>query len=251
MAFVHSPKVVTDGLVLYLDAANTKSYPGSGTTAYDLTNSSYTGTLTNGPTFQSNNCGTIQFDGVNDYIDFSTNASRFAGLLVGTYSVWFRVTNPQNGGTLITVAEGSDPMIMSIGRSRRYTSGSIIIDDDDGGSSGPTVAGYESGSVTNNTLYMDGIWHNAVLVCETNANKVYVDGRQITMTYTIGSANVGNFMFPASVNVMNFGRSYENASGNAQTYFSGEIGLAMMHSKPLSATEILQNYNATRSRFGV
>ena len=69
MAFNYSPNIITDGLVLYLDAANTKSYPGSGTTWRDLSKSQLNGTLTNGPTFNSSNGGSIVFDGVDDYVN--------------------------------------------------------------------------------------------------------------------------------------------------------------------------------------
>ena len=69
MAFSYSPKIVTDGLVLYLDAANNRSYPGSGTTWTDLSRGGNNGTLTNGPTFNGANGGSIVFDGTNDFID--------------------------------------------------------------------------------------------------------------------------------------------------------------------------------------
>ena len=69
MAFNYSPKISTDGLVLCLDAANTKSYSGSGTVWSDLSRGGNNGTLTNGPTFNSGNGGSIVFDGVNDYVD--------------------------------------------------------------------------------------------------------------------------------------------------------------------------------------
>ena len=68
MALVHSPKIVTDDLVLYYDAANTKSYPGTGTTWTDLSGNGVTGTLVNGATFNSGNGGYIVFDGANDYV---------------------------------------------------------------------------------------------------------------------------------------------------------------------------------------
>ena len=68
MAFRYSPKIVTDGLVLALDAANHKSYPGSGTAINDLTANNTNGTLTNGPTFNSGNAGSIEFDATNDFI---------------------------------------------------------------------------------------------------------------------------------------------------------------------------------------
>ena len=63
-----SRKLVTDGLILYIDAANSKSYPDSGTTWFDLTSNNNNGVLTNGPTFDSANGGSIVFDGVDDYV---------------------------------------------------------------------------------------------------------------------------------------------------------------------------------------
>jgi hypothetical protein len=68
MAFYYSPKIVTDGLVLYLDAGNQLSYPGSGTTWTDLSRSQTNGTLVNGPTFNTGSLGSIVFDGVDDFL---------------------------------------------------------------------------------------------------------------------------------------------------------------------------------------
>ena len=69
MAFNRGPKIVTQGLVLALDAASNNSYPGSGTTWKDLSGNNNTGTLVNGPTFSSANGGTFILDGSNDYIN--------------------------------------------------------------------------------------------------------------------------------------------------------------------------------------
>ena len=68
-----TPRIITDGLVLYVDAANTKSYPGSGTVWTDLSPTQITGSLTNGPTFNSANGGSIFFDGTDDIVDLGTN----------------------------------------------------------------------------------------------------------------------------------------------------------------------------------
>ena len=76
MALAHSPRIVRDGLVLYFDAANTKSYPGSGTTWYDLSGNEKHGTLINEPTFQSHNLGCFQFDGTNDRISFNSTFTK-------------------------------------------------------------------------------------------------------------------------------------------------------------------------------
>ena len=75
MSFNYSPKIVTDGLVLYLDAANTRSYPGTGTTWTDLSRSSLPTPLYNGPTFNSTNGGSIIFDGIDDYAEVQRNVA--------------------------------------------------------------------------------------------------------------------------------------------------------------------------------
>ena len=68
MAFFHSPNIVTEGLVFCYDAGDQISYPGTGTTWTDIVGSS-NGTLTNGPTFDTGNGGSLKFDGANDYVD--------------------------------------------------------------------------------------------------------------------------------------------------------------------------------------
>jgi len=83
MATKYSPKIVTDGLVLSLDAANNKSYPGSGTTWSDLSGNGNTGTLTNGPTFSNTNLGSIVFDGVDDYGTIDSKPERSTGIRLG------------------------------------------------------------------------------------------------------------------------------------------------------------------------
>ena len=73
MGLSHSPSIITQNLVLCLDAANSKSYPGSGTTWYNLIPGGVNGTLTNGPTYSSANGGVIALDGVNDYISLTNS----------------------------------------------------------------------------------------------------------------------------------------------------------------------------------
>ena len=75
MALSHSPRIVTDGLVLCLDASDPQSYSGSGNTWSDRSGNGSNGTLTNGPTFDSDNKGSLVFDGVNDYINFGNPSS--------------------------------------------------------------------------------------------------------------------------------------------------------------------------------
>jgi hypothetical protein len=88
MALQHSPRIVTDGLVLCLDAANPKSYPGSGITWGDVSGQNHTGTLTFGPSYSVSNGGTISFDGSNDYVSTTFNTA----LADFTICCWFRKT---------------------------------------------------------------------------------------------------------------------------------------------------------------
>ena len=81
MATLYAPRIVTDGLVLCLDAGNRKSYPGSGTSWVDMSGNNNTGTLTNGPTFGGGNGGSIVFDGVNDFVNFSNYLWSYGVLL--------------------------------------------------------------------------------------------------------------------------------------------------------------------------
>ena len=70
MGVFAGPEIVEDGLVLALDAGNTKSYPGSGTTWTDLSGNGNNGSLVNGVGYNSGNLGSLSFDGVNDYVNF-------------------------------------------------------------------------------------------------------------------------------------------------------------------------------------
>ena len=72
MSLSHSPKIVTNGLVLCLDAADQKSYPGTGTTWFDRSGNGNNGTLIGGVGYNSTNAGIIVFDGINDNVSFST-----------------------------------------------------------------------------------------------------------------------------------------------------------------------------------
>ena len=88
MGLSHSPRIVTDGLVLCLDAANSRSYPKTGTTWTDRSTSGNNGTLTNGPTFDTNNGGSIVFDGSNDSVVTSDFDLDYISIFT-----WFKPTN--------------------------------------------------------------------------------------------------------------------------------------------------------------
>ena len=101
MAISRGPKIVTNGLVLALDAADRNSYLGSGTTWTDLRGNNNTGVLTNGPTFNASNRGSISFDGINQCVVVNSNAS-ILPTTAYTKVAWFYATNFATGNNIIS-----------------------------------------------------------------------------------------------------------------------------------------------------
>ena len=225
MAFSRGPSIVTDGLVLALDAANHKSYPGSGTTWYDLSSSKNTYTLTNSPTFDSGNGGSIVFDGADDYATSSAPLSAGAS----TYSIeacWkahslkTQVIWEQNSSTLIT--------------GKRVCM--ILLSNGKGGFNGQSADFHSSVPYSINT------WYHWVITVDTNLGsnqiKIYVDGSFYVQGNPSSTLNAG-------ADEATVGHKIPADSEE----FDGNIALIRVYNKVLSATEITQNYNALKSRF--
>ena len=242
MAFNYSPRVITDGLVLYLDAANTRSYPGVGTTWTDLSRSGYTGTLTNGPTFNSGNGGSIVFDGVDDYI---VNSS-FPTTNIYCISLWVKPTILVNSSSTIKsliqlryqAAAGNFAWYIAFGASTILVSNEYITITDASNNRRTCVA--DGGSLLANT------WYNLVFNFESSAYKIYVNN---TLKTTVNSP-AGNVTLLTNPNRLYL--STLDGDGAAPRVFSdASIAQTLIYNRALSTTEILQNYNATKGRFGL
>jgi hypothetical protein len=229
MGFSRGPKIVTDGLVLALDAGSKKSYPGSGTTWKDLSGNGNTGTLVNGPTFDSGNGGSIVFDGVNDYVN--EQASDSFGISNDiSLECWFSTT--KSYGTNSSTTAGR---IINLHQSDPGTNISIQV-----GSDG--LGFFHRGS---NQFYADNIpvntgsWIHGVVVVDENNTKLY---RNTLVAVNVTTSNLFTFSsYPLIIG------SFEGST----RFFEGNLGIAKIYNRALSAEEILQNYNATKSRFGV
>ena len=233
MGLAHSPSIVIDGLRFCLDAANTKSYPGSGTTWTDISGKNHDGTLTNGPTFSSDNGGCIVFDGANDHIgmlgtatDLGINdtSSSFS------FSVWFK-TGVTSEKYMFDNFDGSTQDI-----SCRLDGGELELYLR--GSSGGIVNAVRYGSYTLNA------WNNAVYNFDSSTSPdtftAYVNGIN---TGTSTSHFSGNFESGS-----NFRIGMRPAGGGQ---FSGRIACARLYNKSLTEAEVKQNYNALKGRFGL
>jgi hypothetical protein len=220
--------IVTDGLVLYLDAANTKSYPGTGTSWLDLSKNGNNGTLTNGPTFSSLNGGSIVFDGSNDIISVNSvvptgDSSKSIFMVfkstttISTRQWLFYSGTETNGGRFALEIEGSKFTF-------NFYNSAIQ----------PTI-------LTTDTWYYGGVTYNSI----TKQLLIYLNGvLQSTTTFplTIGP----------NVTYLNTGVNATNYIGNifnASIPMNGNISLTQVYNRTLSDSEVLQNYNATKFRY--
>jgi len=221
------PNITTNGLVLCLDAADPLSYPGSGTTWRDLSGNGKNGTLQNGPTFDSANGGSIVFDGINDVVNFGTG-NTFFPLPQFTIDIWFK-----SGGTVPVT--GTRPGLFGFTYGLRAILYSTYLN-----------FGVDNGTDLNqiSTLgtipFMSGEWFNVVFYHTGTELGIYVNGilnRSVSRTWS------GTSRWPT--NSWHLGRD----NNNSYQFFKGEIPIYRMYNRVLSADEILQNYNATKTRF--
>lgn len=222
MSLFHSPQIITEGLVLHLDAGNPRSYPRSGTAWRDLSRRGSDGTLTNGPTFSAANGGGVVFDGTNDHILLPN------GLLSGT------------GNFTIN----------------QFLSGT--------GTAGTTFGNYLAGNLqvfwgtnaigmwlNNSSTYLGTSPWNTTLPEYTTAPVMITALRSGTTTrfYINGVLKkTGSSSDTIGATSAQF-RIGTNTIGTEQ--FNGRIFITQVYNRALSDTEITQNFNATRGRFGV
>jgi hypothetical protein len=227
----HGPKVVTDGLVLCLDAGNSKSYPGSGTTWTDLSGRSNNGTLTNGPTYSSVSGGSLVFDGTNDFVNLGTPPVITGRQVPLTICGWARantftstrvlwgVYNQEAFGQLYSMIRTDNGIL------KYFTSNS--------------TGGFQSNGTFTPSI---NTWNfYAVTVSGTLSSPsvtIYLNNSSETFSYsTLTSSPDLSIRF--CIGADSFPRSFWN----------GNISNVMWYNRALSTQEIQQNYNALKSRY--
>jgi len=228
MGIFYNPKIVTDGLVLCLDAANKRSYPGTGTTWSDLAGAN-DGTLTNGPTFDSDNGGSIVFDGSNDYVNFGTHA------IPSTITVEFWVSlDAITGVHTSSFLAGHENSIGGSYRINYSNSGISWVCCTTNNSWYSTGTNVNSSSLSTSSK----IYH-VVGTYDGSNNKIYIDGA-LNATGANISGNIrsvaGNYTLskPSAVNL---------------NYFKGKIYSNRRYNRALTADEVRRNYEATKGRY--
>ena len=222
------PPIVTEGLVLNLDAGLVSSYPKTGTTWKDLSGNGYNGTLVNGPTYNGENDGTLVFDGTNDYIDTPTS---IGGQLLGnvTFSLWAK----RNGNS----PSGIGGLIGNLWHTT-FTGLNIYLRNDNTGITVQTANGTTRTSYVLTSPVSNLNWVNYVLINNGGVVSVYVNGVLLDSR----SREISN----SSIRQVTIGRW----AGSFNSYYlNGEINNALTYNRALTPDEIQQNYLSGLQRF--
>jgi hypothetical protein len=214
MALHYSPNIVTNGLVLALDASDPKSYPGSGSTWFDRSGNGNNGTMVN-MTFSDK---TMVFNGS----DGQVNTNVVPNYNEGTISCWFNIDLQKNFNTIFDNAVGANDWEMWI-----YDYGELRFRT--------TASGADLFmSIPNIQI---NLWYHMTLTWNTLTGAIYLNGVQIV---TDGSS-LASRITPTQLRI----------GGSINTRFDGRMGSFHIYNRALSASEISQNFNATRGRFGI
>ena len=236
VANIDYPSIVTDGLVFNLDAGYIPSYPRSGTNWTDLSGNGYDGTLLNGPTFDSGNGGSIMFDGTDAYVrgssDYSINSTQpftmefWANLSAYSpgFPCLFQIKTNTSFGFIVMVTQSISYSGINFGSSNSWV------------------------RLRNNGNQLStNIWYNIVITYNGNGNgtssnyKMYLNTIQQTL--------VGSATYVALTQVNNIGTILNGSRGSDD--WNGRISIVRLYNRELSSTEVLQNYNVNKSRYGL
>jgi hypothetical protein len=235
-------KIVTSNLLLHYDAAQLRSYPGSGTTWTNLATASNNSTLTNGPTFNSSNGGSIVFDASDDYTVSASNPN-IGNITTSTgYTIcsWVYPTFP--------LPNQRQAMIGGVGtgNSGDWNYGLMMFFQSFGSPAVRGLAYAHPGGVSriDQDIWTNNAWNFCCAKVKGTSCELYQNGSKVGSTLTINS-------------FINTGTTYRYIVGLAYSFppfefkFAGRCAVTMLYNRDLTDTEILQNFNANRSRFGL
>ena len=220
MALAYNPTIVSSGLVVAYDPANPKCYPGSGVTFYDLSGNNNHGILTNGPTISNNLAKYTVFDGGNDFI-VSVNNTNITGTNPRTIMAWAWMGNVSTS-VIARIGASADNQAFEM----QINAGRLIMHRYGGTPS----------FVSTSAIVSQNRWYHFAIAYDGTDHKFYVDGQYITAA---GLA----ITTPNSVLYV----GYPVYSGNG--HMNGNVSQTLLYNRELSATEINQNYNATKGRY--
>jgi hypothetical protein len=221
MSVKGGPNTVTSGLVLELDAGNIKSYQSGSTTWFDRSGYANNGTLINGPTFNTGSGGSIVFDGVDDYVNIPSNTNIPVANSQYSINVWFSATSFGAGGLVGWGAYNSSNAVTAL----RFNSNGF--------------RHYWWGNDLDVALSMStNTWYNVIAQYNGTTRQIFLNAQVVGQDTPAGH----NVPYATNLTV---------GVTNTSEYLNARIGVAQIYNRALSADEVLQNYNAVKSRFGL
>jgi hypothetical protein len=227
-----------NGLVLALDAGNTKSYPGSGTAWTDLSGIGNNGTLVNGPAYISENGGSLQFNGTTKYVNCGTsNSLNFTSSF--SVSFWMKSIIGSGFGYFISRWTYSTGNYRQWSFDNRLTESTFSANrisfsiSGNGTDAGTTIIGLADALYSNRWHNICGTWNGSIMI-------LYVDGVLVagptTKTSMVSTPNQP---------------TYIGAGDSGGFTMNGLMAQASVYNRALTAAEISQNFNALRGRYGI
>ena len=219
--------LVLDGLFLYVDAANTNSYPGTGTTWFDISGNNRNGTLTNGPVYSTSNGGIFTFDGINDFVSFN-----------------FPFTQSSSAFSY-TVTAGARLATTSAARRQLWSSDSGFFDWSFGAGDNTKYMIFTGTTVALGSN-QDTDWH--IFTAQWSSafgTRLYLDN--------VIDINTPQISYESNISpVTHIGSNPASGPpGPFSEYWEGDVAFVLVYNRALSVTENTQNFNYLRSRIGV
>ena len=224
MGLGHSPRIVTDGLVLCLDAANSRSYPKTGTTWTDLINQKQ-GTLRNGASFDGSNSGNISFDGTNDYISTDFDPVEISGTnFVFSLCVYFNASAISTTSIFLGNVSGSGRYLIGLQSQSSNLYGYFNLNN-------------INNSGTSQSLMSLNTWNHFTITYDDASIKSYVNGVLVETTST------------SAVSLVDWNNMVIGQWTSGSQLMNGKIASMLHYNRALTADEIRQNYLATKERY--
>lgn len=240
MACFSGPEITNNGLVLHLDAANPRSYSGSGTAWKDLSGNGNNATLMNSVGYNSASNGNMAIDGINDHCLLPTNFFNYPSLSTFTINLWFKSTQIM-GGTIFAQQTTSNP---SSGNSGwvpviyLLATGILRVE--------PFWTGSTGNFISSTVSLNNGIWHNVTVTFSSGTVILYIDGAFSSQRTGLAlTSYTTTYYYILGAGYMDSGR----ASGT--NYFNGNISNFGFYNRALTVAEVKQNFEATRGRYGI
>ena len=241
MAQNYGPRIVTSGLVLSLNAADRNSYPGTGTTWFDTSGYGFNSTLTNGPTYSSNNGGLIVLDGTNDWVSIPGNTTIYSSDFTWQSFHYIRSANSSDLDAMWwSEAGGFGKNFLTGYRNTGLVNPYFRIDTPSNAYQSP-VTGTQSNGLGVNCGSVSGRWLLTTIVKYGSTFYLYWNNAILMWTVTISDWNI-----PYPSQAIAFGARNDSAFASAIN-----IASVVMYNRILSPAEITQNYNYQKTRFGL